>query len=647
MSDTRQLEERILYHDKRYWLDGEAEISDEAYDLLVERLTRLDPRSPVLNRVGAYERTGADVEHRPPMLSLDKCYDEAALRRWWGNCVGDAHVVTMPKLDGLAGELEYDGHGRFVRASTRGDGLVGEDITATAALAEGVPPRVSCAHYDIDSSSQVRGEFVIPCYHHDSPVFQDFANARNAVAGIMRRKSQSVRVQHLVHFVAYDAIGLEGVQGTSGLLGLLKELGFRVVDSVSAPADVGQMRRMAAAWAADRENGNFELEYEIDGVVFRVDDLQLQKELGATSHHPRHSIAWKFQSKTGASTLRGVVWQTARSGKITPVAVIDPVELAGAEVTGPTLHNWKRFMDLDLHVGDVLSVSRRGDVIPQVEENMGGGAAAQKFSFPVVCPSCGNHTRIDSPLLMCSDPAQCGAAVVQRLVHWCKTLDLDGWGVKVLEQLHDAGVMTPADLYELGMEDLTRLDRVGEKKAINLLDMLHGNSAVGVHTFLAALGIPGVGKSVALRIASQFPEEIMRGESPERNALLAVDGVGPETVDSLSYWFWENQAYLESIFEHVTVHGIPEESAPLPVGPLTGKTVCFTGKLTGKTKGEATKMVERLGGQVVDSVTKDLSLLVVGGETTRVTSKLEKARRLSVEFMDEPAFWGKYWRPNE
>jgi DNA ligase (NAD+) len=482
-----ELEALVRHHDHRYWELNAPEIGDPDYDRLVRRLQRLTPSSPLLARVGgggeaARGRIGEKVAHRAPMLSLDKCYEEVELLAWAAGFEGP--VVGSPKIDGMAIEIRYGADGNLSLAATRGDGARGDDVTANVREIPAIPRRLA----EGEGGVEVRGEIYAPLSAFEA-VKQDFANPRNFAAGTVKQKDGKRAHLKLLSFFAYDVQG-RSFASERDKRGFLTRVGHRPAWSEELERE--EMTGFTARVLARRDA----LDYELDGVVFKADAVVEQARLGATAHHPRYAIAYKFQGESGVSKLERVEWNVARTGTITPVAIIAPVQLSGATVTRCSLHNLNILRRLDLKLGDRVVAMRRGGVIPNVEASLGGGG--EPVRVPEACPSCGRPTQERDNFLYCPSPERCTASSLKRLEHFASALDIVGIGERVVEELFGAGlVSSPADLFRLQLGDLLKLDRMGEVLAKKLLARIDARRTVPRERLLVSLGIDGVGSIVA------------------------------------------------------------------------------------------------------------------------------------------------------
>ena len=630
---AEELERLVQHHNRLYWDAAAPEISDYDYDRIVEALRAKAPASPVLLDLGpsATERYGAAVEHQVAMLSLDKCYADAELENWLGKFSGE--VVVTPKMDGIAASLRYDQHGRLVLAATRGDGTVGEDITANAHTIADIPKRAA-------ANLEVRGEIYMRL-----SVFQrfgeQFSNPRNLAAGAIKSKEPERCRTYGLSFAAYDLLN-GAVASEEEKLAYLASLGFPPVEFLLLPPP--DARSGYEHFAQKRAA----LDFEIDGVVFKANSLAEQQRLGSTAHHPRYAIAYKFQGDSAKTTLEGIEWSVARSGAITPVALIAPVELSGAMVRRASLHHAGFIAKLTLALDAEVVVTRRGGVIPNVEFVATPGTVP--IPLPDSCPSCGGPVLEQGDFLFCKLPANCRDAVVGAAAYFCKTLDIQGFGEKILAEIYERGWLhSPADLFALEGEQLRSLERVGGKLAYKLIAQRDAQREVGLATFLRALGIEDLGRHVSKILSENF-RTLERIRALEMGELSAIHSIGEVIAQKVVSGLAREAALIEALQR--VLHIIePGEQVPLPAkeGPLQGKSVLFTGKLVQADRKTAQERVEQAGGVAASGVSRTLNYLVIGeggseGSTKKKSSKELKAAKLiaqgaTIEILDESAFF--------
>jgi DNA ligase (NAD+) len=613
--EVTKLEAEIRHHNELYWDKNAPEISDYDYDKLVVRLKELAPDSPVLAEMGekAPAALGTAFRHREPMLSLDKCYSAEELAEWGESFSGKA--VAMPKYDGVACSLHYEG-GRLRVAATRGDGLVGDDITANAMRIADIPTKIPATE-----ALEIRGEVYMRLSVFARYKAEGMANPRNLTAGAVKLKDAAKSAAYTLSFAAYDILG--GAESSQvEELDRLVELGFPKIDYVvTEHDDLAQAFVQFEKWRPT-------LDYEIDGVVYKVDSAKEQRRLGQTSHHPRYAIAYKFQGESGISTLRNVEWSVARTGAITPVAIVDPVVLSGVTVTRASLHNVAFIAKLGLTIGAKVTLVRRGGVIPNVEHVTEPGDAP--VEIPTACPSCGSPVVRERDFLYCTTPRTCKKAVVGQLAHFATALDMLGFGDVILEQAYDAGLLRqPVDFYKLTWEALANLERVGEKSAKKLVAAVDKKRSIPLAVFLRALGISDLGKHVSGILAARYRTlDAVLGVTVEE--LAATHSIGDTIAASVVEGLREARDVIDALRQYVTVEA-EAASDGAEGGPLSGKSFVFTGKMVAFSRSEGEKRVRALGGAVLSGVNKTLTYLVVGADKTGPKSTKEKAAEKAIK----------------
>ncbi len=645
--DAATLEALVRRTNREYWDLNAPTIPDPLYDRLIENLRRLQPDNEVLQELGESvptgpvieadatatippaERLGAPVRHTRSMLSLDKCYGADDLHAWASKFEGE--ILVMPKMDGVACSLRYSETGKLFLAATRGSGTEGEDITINALDIADIPTQLDTKGVKLDNYAlEVRGEVFMRL-----SVFQrykeQYSNPRNLTAGAIKHKERGRTAAYTLSFFAYDLLN-HGLEHEREKFELLKKLGFAVEECEFVPRE--EMYQAFERWSRRRA----ELDYEIDGVVYRAASIEEQARLGFTAHHPRWSIAFKFQGDTGTTTLDEVLWSVSRTGTITPVALFKPIELSGAMIGRAGLFNLNRFEELDLSEGATIEVTRRGGVIPHVERKIADGPTGKKFEIPTRCPACNSEVvrrkKREGEFLFCSKPEQCVSARLGELQHFAKVVDIQGFGPKVVSQAVDAGLLSsPADFYALRLEDLEALDRLGRKSAQNLLDQVEAHKTIELPVFLQALGIDHLGKQNAIVLAEEF-RTLAAIRALDRDSLLAVRGIKDAIADAILAGLEEHNELIDALLAHVTVVDLSEDASTdagnseAGEGVLGGKSFLFTGALEAFTRKEAEEKVAQNGGVNASGVSKTLDYLVVGAGKGAKSSKQKKAEQL-------------------
>ena len=652
-----ELREQINFHDRQYYVYDDPLIPDAEYDRLMRELRELEARRPELispdsptQRVGGAPLEGfAEVVHRLPMLSLENAFSEEEMRdfdRRVRERLGLAEAERVeyaaePKLDGLAISLRYEA-GRLVQGATRGDGRRGEDVTGNVRTIGAIPLRL--LGEGLPRVLEVRGEIFMPKAGFEALNAlarergeKGFVNPRNAAAGSLRQLDPRITARRPLAFYAYGFGEIEpGPLAASYSQGIrrLREWGVPVSPELRVVAGVEGCLDYYRAIAARRDG----LAYDIDGVVFKVDQLQLQERLGFVSRAPRWAIAYKFPAQEELTQVEAVEFQVGRTGAITPVARLKPVFVGGVTVSNATLHNMDEVARKDVRIGDTVIVRRAGDVIPEVvrvvlERRPGN---ARKVQLPRHCPVCGADVvkPEGEAVARCSGGLYCPAQRKQALKHFAsrKAMDIEGLGDKLVDQLVDQGlVKDPSDLYRLSLEQLSGLERMARKSAQNLLDALQRSKQTSLPRFLYALGIREVGEATALSLARQFGSlEALEAASEE--ALQETPDVGPIVASQVRTFF--AQAHNREVIERLLAAGIhwPEMPSVAPEAlPLQGKTLVLTGALS-RPRSEIKAELQALGAKVSGSVSKKTDYLVAGADPG---SKLAKAEKLGVRILDE------------
>lgn len=618
-----ELEKEIRRHNRLYFELQKPEISDYEFDRLCERLKKLKPDSPALAEIpidAAPEKVFKKVRHTSEMLSLDKCYDEEDLEDWAAKFEGD--VIAMPKIDGLATELRYDDKGHLILGVTRGDGLVGEDITANVRMIRDIPQKIDLPRPLLTKegregrSIEIRGEIYMSlsvfARHKGS-----FANPRNLAAGAVKQKNPRKTRDYELSFLGYDLLGVDA-QIEEEKFKLLKS--FRIPTTEVCLTAKDQMKRVHEHFLATRNDRD----YETDGVVFKANRVDEQRRLGFTAHHPRYAIAFKFQGDTGVTTLRDVEWSVARTGVITPIGVVDPVKLSGASVTRVTLHNLGLMRALGLREGSKVVMMRRGGVIPKLESVAEPGQG-KAFDYPKTCPSCDCPTEIKDDFLYCTNIRGCRRAKTHELEHFAKTAGIDNFGQKLIERLYDNGfVQDPFDFYTLKKENLLELERMGDVLADKLIANVQSHKKFPLPVFLRSLGIREVAHHASKILAEHYGTLEALMKAPEEE-ISAIHTIGPVIAREVVEGLQAKKPLIEKLRRYVEVE--KADSKKPPPGPLSGKKFVFTGSLLTMERSKAQKLVEEKGGEAAEGVSKDLDYLVVG-DGGGAGGKLEKAEKI-------------------
>lgn len=657
------LKEQIRYHNFRYHVLDDPEVPDAEYDRLMRELIDIEREHPELvspdsptQRVGDSPMSAfGTVQHRLPMLSLDNAFSEEELREFNRRVVerleleDDAEslrYMAEPKLDGAAVSLVYES-GILVQGATRGDGTTGEDITHNVRTIESIPLRLIGKGYP--DLLEVRGEVFMPkalfeSYNDKARAngLKTFVNPRNAAAGSLRQLDPKLTAERPLDMYVYSTGMVDGGSLPafhSEILDQLQNWGLKTCPDRRIVRGVEGCMVYYAEIAARRDS----LPYEIDGVVYKVDNLAQQRELGFVSRAPRWAIAHKFPAQEEITTVTGIEFQVGRTGAVTPVARLEPVFVGGVTVSNATLHNIDDLNRKDVRVGDSVIIRRAGDVIPEVVSVVASRRPkrTRKVRLPKTCPVCGSAVvRVEGEAVArCSGGLYCAAQRAEALKHFVsrRAMDIEGLGSKLIEQLVAADrVRTPADLYELRRDELAAMERMGEKSAANLVDAIEKSKKTTLPRFLFALGIHDVGEATAAALASHFGA-LNNLASADEESLLEVPDVGPIVASRVREFFSE-QHNLD-VIQKLQSAGVEwTESAALTAprdGPLSGKTFVLTGTLSEMTRDDAKDLIVSQGGKVTGSVSSKTDYVVFG---EKPGSKLEKARKLGVEAIDESAF---------
>ena len=674
-SRIEELSAAIRYHRELYYNHSAPEISDADFDKLWDELKAIDPDNSVLHEVGPEPLPGTvKVEHIFPMRSLDKgTTDEDIIHFVTQSTFGGKQYLAQPKLDGSALSLEYVA-GNLHRAATRGSGERGEDVTLNAKLIANIPLRLN-----VPVDCHVRGEVVMPLAVFEEKYRTVSPNPRNLCSGALRQKHGDGKADAAdLVFSAYDVKFVNDrptAENDSELLSWLQKAGIEPAPWTIFNSDTPQVEMIEHTKEWSNKRSTFP--YEIDGIVFKLDDLQQRENLGMTAHHPRWALAWKFPPEEATSVLLSVDWQTGRTGNVTPVARIAPQSVGGVTVENTTLHNPGEVARLGVKIGDKILIVRRGDVIPKIEQSLGrakqedliGRRHADGTSFltqlpqeqdieiPKLCPSCDYQLVTEGAFLKCYNML-CDARTSRSILYWCRALEMDGIGEKLVEQLLDAEMISSIDgLYDLTESQLTSLERMGKKSAQNVLSELTRTKQMTLGKFIHALGIPGIGPELAVLFAGHVKTlDGMLDWLERAHASFGDDSYGPKS-DELGKPFKTNQA-IRTLCEHdgigekvaiqvrdgleqrrKLIHELSnhlildEEIITTSTGKFEGMTFCITGTLSQPRKA-IQLMVKGAGGKVVGSISGKLDVLIAG---ENAGSKLAKAEGLGVTIWDENA----------
>lgn len=657
-----ELRNQIRYHDYRYYVLADPVISDEEYDKLYKELVELEKLRPdLITPDSPTQRVGSDltndfkqVPHNKPMLSLQNVYNEGEFLDFHRKAAeilkGEKIVyVAELKIDGVSISLKYE-NGLLKQALTRGDGQIGEDVTANVKTIKSVPLRVNDFSYEElipVKNFEVRGEIFIEIKNfelinreREARGEKTFANPRNFAAGSIKLLDPKIVAQRKLDLFAYhlDAEDFDLSSHSEGLR-ILKNLGFKVNVNYIVSESPKEVIDFYYYWNENRDN----LPYEVDGIVVKVDSYRQREKLGSILKFPRWACAYKFRAKKAETILESVSWQVGRTGAITPVANLKPVKLAGSTISRATLHNIDEIERKDIRIGDIVVVEKSGDVIPKITEVLfeKRNNNNQKILPPNNCPVCGSKVvrEFGEAAIYCEN-VSCPAQIKGRLEHFASrnAMNIEGLGESIIDLFVDKGYLkSPADIYELKnkREELIRLDRFGEKSVSNLLASIEKSKYTNFDKVLYALGIRHVGEALAKKLANHFEniDNLMKANYEE---LLVIEDVGEKVAESVLSFF--SNAQNKELIEKLKVHGLKfkiEKETKKISNSLEGKTFLFTGALSSMARSKAEELVEKNGGKILSGVSKNLDYLVVGAKPG---SKLEKAQKLGIKIITEDEF---------
>ena len=653
--EIEKLRNDIRYHEHRYYVLDNPEISDFEFDKLMRRLQELEAQNPELvtpdsptQRVGGQPAEEfPKVQHSVPMLSLDNTYSVDELKdfdrrvRELSGCSKVEYVGEL-KLDGLSMALTYE-DGVLTHGVTRGDGVEGEDVTANAKTIRSVPLRIDPKRSEVIGDPrrfEVRGEVIMPRKAFEQTNAQReaagearFANPRNAAAGSMRQLDSRIVAQRKLDMFLYYLLveNREPLREHWQNLEALVKMGFKVNPNRRLCKSFEELMDYIQEWESKRDS----LGYEIDGIVVKVNDIPLWGELGTTAKSPRWAIAYKYAARQATTRVMDIRAQVGRTGTLTPVADLEPVDVGGVTVSHATLHNMDEIARLGVKIGDAVLIQRAGEVIPQVVKVVKQAPEGREFSMPKQCPVCGGdvHRAEGEVAYRCVNSA-CPARLKESLLYFAgrRAMNIDGLGDALVDQLVDKELVHDvADLYALTHEQVANLERMGDKSASNLREEIENSKKASLARLIFALGIRFVGERTGQLLADHFASLDKLAQASEE-ALLEVEEVGPRVAEGILEFFREPRNL--KVIEKLRKAGLQFEAAKVhkPEGNLAGKQFVLTGTLPRYSRDEAKKMIEEAGGRVTGSVSKKTDYVVVGADPG---SKLDKARALGVKTIEE------------
>ena len=655
--NIEKLKDLIKRHDNLYYVQNKPEISDEEYDKIYRKLKDVEgahpelitPDSPTQRVGGKPTEDFPVVKHIVPMLSMDNTYSAEELRQFdervRKNLKDEKYeYIVELKFDGVSTSLLYE-NGILKRGATRGDGVEGDDVTGNLKTIRSIPLSFRDSVKKCPRSIEVRGEVYMT-----KKIFEEinrekektgeelFANPRNATAGSLKLLDPKLVARRHLNIYIWGIGHCEGIdfKAHTDALDYLEEAGFRVNPHRKVCANIEEVIEYCNSWEPKR----YKLDFNIDGMVIKINDRRQRERLGVTTKSPRWEIAYKFPAEKAMTTVEDIIIQVGRTGTITPVAILKPVHLSGTTVSRATLHNFDEINRLDVRIGDKVNVEKSGEIIPKVlsvaKEKRTG--REKSFAVPTVCPACGSrlHQTPDEVAIRCEN-AGCSAQIKERMLHFASrdAMDIDGMGEAIVNQLVDKGLVKDyGDIYSLKKEHIKDMERMAEKSAANLINAIEKSKGSGLHRLIYALGIRHVGEHAAWVLADNFGSiENLAGASVE--ALTRINEIGPVMAESINNFFssGENRKIIKKLADAGLrmVSERPKERG----GKLTGKTIVVTGTLKDFSRGEAEETIRRLGGNPSSSVSKNTDFLVVG---TEPGSKVDKAKALGVKIIDEEGF---------
>lgn len=641
MDEMTSLKDRLNELAYRYYVLDDPAVSDAEYDALYDKLVALEKSTGVVLPDSPTRRVGGkplskfeQVRHLGRLYSLDKCKTREELGAWMDKLrvAGKMPRVSVEyKFDGLTINLTYRG-GELVQAATRGDGVTGEVVTEQVKTIRSVP--LSIPYKGV---LEVQGEGIMRlsalAEYNSDPTVTPLKNARNAAAGAIRNLDPAETAKRRLEVVCYNVNYIEGRRFESGseMMAFLKEQKFKVSDMYVLADD----QKTVFDTLDKIESVRPSLDFLIDGAVVKADDFSMREELGYTEKFPRWAMAFKFAAEEMTTVVRDVIWQVSRTGKLNPLAVFDPVDIGGVTVSRATLNNISEIRRKDIRIGSRVFVRRSNDVIPEITGVAEQPEDAVEIEVPAVCPACGSPVEVRGVFAYCTDSEACEPALVSRFAHFvCRdAMDIEGLSEKTLELLYSEGKIRDfADLYSLSADDLTDLEGFKDKKIANILAAIAASKHTELKRFLFAIGIPGIGKKAAAQLADAFGT-LEAARAAKEEELLALDDFGDVMAKNvIAFW---NDPLRAAEVDRLIAAGITFEQKERTEGAFSGKKVVLTGSLARFTRSEAKKLIEERGGEVADGVSAKVNLVIAG---EAAGSKLEKAKKLGIEIIDEQKF---------
>lgn len=652
------LRAKIRYHDKKYYVENMPEITDYEYDQLMKELKRLEraypqlitPDSPTQRVSGEHILGFTPVEHKIPMLSIENTYSEKELKEFDKRIrrmlkgIDEIEYVAELKIDGVAITLWYE-KGIFIRGATRGDGFKGDDVTANLRTIKDIPLRFLCTdNKGIPSVLEIRGEIYMPNkefqrlnQEREERGEPQFANPRNAAAGSLKLLDPHITAKRNLRLFAYAFGYYENGRFTSHIecLEAAKEFGFPVNPHYKLCMNMDEV----ISYCNDWENKRKDLDYQLDGIVVKVNSLKLHEALGSTSKAPRWAISYKYHPEEAVTKIKEIRVQVGKTGTLTPVAELSSVQLSGTTVSRATLHNFDEMARKDIRIGDYVVVQKAGEIIPQVvrviKEKREGNE--KPFNLPKKCPVCKSDVLKEGVYLRCYNPL-CTAQAKRRIMYFASrdAMDIEGFGQALIEQLVDKNIIRDyGDIYSLRFEDLVSLDRMGEKSARNLLNAIEKSKGADLHRLICALGIPHVG-SHAAEVLSRHFDTLDKLANASVEELEEIHEIGDVMARSIVKFF--SNSHTKEVIKKLKAAGVNVKSASKKLKPVSGiakKSFVITGTLNGYTRKEIEDLIKGLGGKVSSSVSNKTDFLIVGESPG---SKLERAKELGTTILNKEEF---------
>jgi len=648
---VKELTEQLNYHNHRYYVLDTPEISDFEYDAMLREMENIETEHPELKKAnsptlrvgGAILEEFGEVIHNVRMESLQDAFSKEEVIEFSNRVsgiIGECEYVVEQKIDGLSVALEYV-DGEFVRGSTRGDGTIGEDVTENIKTIKSVPMTLP----DKLPFIEVRGEVYMPRdsfikLNEQREINEEplFANPRNAAAGSLRQLNSKITAKRNLDIFVFSVLSVDGKNFETHIESLkyLKAQGFKVINNEKVYSSIEQAYNRVLEIGEDRGN----LQFDIDGAVIKVNNIQQQKELGSTSKFPRWAVAYKFPAERKKTKIIDITVNVGRTGAVTPLALLETVRVAGTNVSKATLHNFDYIQDKDIRIGDTVVIEKAGDIIPAVVESCKEVRTGDEtiFEMPDICPACASKvTREEGEAAYRCTGMNCPAQRLRHIIHFVSkpAMDIDGLGPALIEQLIDNNLIsTAADLYYLNTDDVAKLDKMGEKSASNLKKALDASKNNPLYKLICAFGIRHIGEKAAKILASKYKtlDALMEADVEE---MTLIDDIGEIMAKSVRNFFEiaQNKEFIQRLIDAGV--NCREEESGLSDNRFEGQTFVLTGTLSKYTRSEASEIIEKFGGKTSSSVSKKTTYVLAGEESG---SKLTKAQQLGVNIITEDDF---------